>query len=74
METHMHIKTLRKLMVERVKSLLSGRWQMPESFVWLHQTGRFLTCVSQCADHSRGTQQLINGGGEEAANGKTKQL
>lgn len=45
---------------------------MPESFVWLHQTAKFLACVPQCAEHSRGTQQLSRGGGEEAANEKTK--
>lgn len=45
---------------------------MPGSFVWLHQTAKFLACVPWCAEHSRGTQQLSRGGGEEAANKKTK--
>lgn len=45
---------------------------MPGSFVWPHQTAKFLACVPRCAEHSRGTQQLSRGGGEEAANEKTK--
>lgn len=72
MESHVQIKTLRKLTPWRGKHLLSGRWLVPKSCVWFHQTSEFLACVSRCAEHSRGTQQLFNSDGEEATNGKTK--
>lgn len=72
MESHMQLKTPRKLRPWRGKRLLSGRWFVSESFIWLHQTAKLLACVPRCAEHSRGTQQLSRGGGEEAANEKTE--
>jgi hypothetical protein len=36
MESYAQITTIRKLMPQRGKRFLPGRWFMPESFVWLH--------------------------------------